>query len=362
MFRMKQHFHLLLLSSRRAKLLLLALGTLLLLSACVSYSPSRHYPPAYYSVQASAGYNQPNYAYYGAWQPGWFVAAPYYPGNYWGYGAMVYWPTYSSSYYYSNHYYGGRAYYGNYYPYSDPWYYPYSGHYRHVYGHYYGPYNGPYYGYGGHNGSGYRPSSGRPYYGGSNSYRPPGGQVARRPDPAMIPPAQQDRYQPERRSATVVVEQEGLSRSVGVAPGGDGRQGMVVSNRNERKAQPSRLHPVAAGNSTQIPAPNAPVMPEARTSANPNNTNPVYVAPARNAAVVTPERRGFNTNSAAYRAPARGNSAPAFSQPDAPRPEPGYQHQLDPGSVAPRAAPRAERGQNRDTERGQDIDHDRDRQ
>ncbi|HKX55218.1 MAG TPA: hypothetical protein VJN01_03920 [Xanthomonadales bacterium] len=342
--------------------MLLALVTLLSLSACSSYSPSRNYPQPYYSIQAGAGYHQPNYAYYGAWQPGWFVAAPYYPGNYWGYGAMVYWPTYSSSYYYSNHYYGGGAYYGHYYPYSDPWYYPYSGHYRHVYGHYYGPYNGPYYGYGRHYGSGYRPSSGRPYYGNSHSYRPPGGQQAPRPDPVVDPPAQRERYQPERRSATVVVEQEGISRSVGVAPGQDGSQGMVVTNRNERKARPSRLHPVAADNGTQILAPAAPVMPETRNSANPSNTVPVHVAPARSAAVVTPGRRGFNANSPSYRAPGRGNSVPAGSQPDAPRTETGYQHQLGSGNAEPGAVSRAERGQPADIGYGQEIDHDRDRQ
>lgn len=347
---------------RSGKSLLMGLLILFLLSACSSYSPSRHYPHSSYSYQATAGYYYPNYVYYGAYRPGWFSAGPYFPGNYWVSGAMVYWPTYSSPYYYSNNYYG------RYYPYSDAWFYPYSRHSRVGYGHYYRPYYGSYYGYGAGHGGWYRPSPGRPYYGGSHSYRPPGGQHNNpRPDPVVIPRGerggrapgagysdrvdeslrQRHQYQPERRSATVVVEREGMSRSVGVAPGNDGSQGMVVSNRNERKIQPSRLHPTA------------PVVPETRINSSPAITGPAVVAPATRAAVVAPEQRGFSNGGPAPRASGRGYSAPVSSQPNVPGSEPVYQHQRDPGSTVPR---RAERPQQRNTERGPERDRERSRQ
>ncbi|HET6564394.1 MAG TPA: hypothetical protein VFG52_03180, partial [Xanthomonadales bacterium] len=85
-------------------MLLLAL---VVVSGCASYSTSSGHSTHGYYYQAGGAYYPSRHVYYGAYQPGWFVAAPYYPGNYWGYGAMVYWPTYASSYYYRSHYYGG---------------------------------------------------------------------------------------------------------------------------------------------------------------------------------------------------------------------------------------------------------------
>jgi hypothetical protein len=302
--------------------LLLTLLLALLLSACASYSAGGYYSTAgYYSQPNSVYYHRP-YTYYGRYQPGWFVAGPYFPGNYWGYGGMVYWPTYSSSYYFSNHFYGG-GHYGRNYPYWDPWYSGYGGYYRPVYG--------PYYGYGG----GYWHGSygGRPYPGNSHSYRPPGHQDYQRPDPVVIPRDQRGDYgapggysdgidyrqrqrelrQPERRSATVVTERDGMSRSVIVAPVADGSSGMVVSSRAERKAQPSRLHP-ATGPARQSP-------------------------PAGNAAPV-------------FQAPGRDQPVQIRNTPSVSRPEPSFNQRLDSNSVnnRPDRPPRdaGDRGHERD--------------
>ncbi len=325
-------------SFRIAVLIPISILALLLLSACASHGPNPHYSAhGYYSVSSGAYYHRP-YTYYGSYQPGWFVAGPYFPGNYWGLGAMVYWPTYSSSYYYSNHYYGGGYYQGRYYPYSDPWYYSYGGHYRNVYGHYYGPWNGPY--YGPYYGMGY--SYGRPHYGNSHSYRPPGRQDYQRPDPVVIPVNQRGPYgaaggysdeiderqrrresrQPDRRSATVVTERQGMANTISIAPGGSTNSGMVVSSRNERKTQPSRLHPVA------------PVTPQVRVGASPGSANPgSMVAPTRpvNPVEVSPAPRSLDTGRRSFRAPA-SVAAPGASS----RPEPAYQHRLDSNSIRSR--------------------------
>lgn len=395
---MKHHGLLLFHRIRGRSLPLLAILLSLVLSACSSYAPTRSYPASHYSYPASARYYQSNYSYYGAYQPGWFVMAPYFPGNYWGTGGMVYWPTYSSSYYYRNQYYGRHQ------PYFDPWYYPFAGQYRRPYGHYYGPY------YGGVYGAGYWPSAGRPYYGSSYSYRPPGRPEDPRPDPVVIPPGdrggngpgegyndavddalrQRDRYQPERRSATVVVEREGMTQSVGVAPGQDGQQGMVISNRSERKIQPDRMHPVPAEQSAvpayreQIVAPTvapsigeqqpgkyttrsriprqpaATVMPTTRNNVEPVNTSPgrnyrTMGSPAINSAVVTPAQ---GASAQVSRGATRSNPAPTASQPNSPAPASAFQPRPEPDN----AVPRAERRQYREVERGQERQRDQSEQ
>jgi hypothetical protein len=223
---------------------------LLLVSACSSHSHHRGhgyqptaspYPPNHsYSYR---GYSGP--AYYATYYPGWSLGA-YYPGSYysnaWPYGPMVYWPTYNYYYHSSWNY-----------PYYDPWYYSRSAYFGRPYG--YGRY-------------GYWPQ-----YGGSHSYRPPSSRndpLANRPPAVVIPPGQRgrrgasgdysddvargvgerDSRQPERRSSTVVTERQGMSRSVVVAPSGaNGDQGMVISNRADRKVSRSRLEPVV------LPAP-----------------------------------------------------------------------------------------------------------
>jgi hypothetical protein len=284
---------------RRWAMLLLPLLALLV-SACTTYSHSPSYPSRGYSYQQRAAYYYPpNYVYYGSYQPGWFVSmgfgGGYYGGGFhgsWGYGSPFgspapYWPTYAVPYYQPRYRYA--------YSYYDPWYYSWAGYhpayygfgygspywpgYRQGYGHgYYKPYGGGHYGGGNY--------GGRPYQGGTHTYRPPNypqpdyQQPGRdqRPDPVVIPRDQRGRrsldpgYREQRgnvaqrpypqetrpaelRSTTVVTEQQGMTRSVSVAPGGRGEQGMVVSNRGEQKVRQSRMHPVGS------PAVGAPATP-----------------------------------------------------------------------------------------------------
>ncbi len=292
-------------SSSRLRALFLSAGMLLLLmaQACTTYSPSHGYPAStnYYQPQAFVyypGHGYYSHRHYGSYQPGWFISSGYSGAYYgdWGYTPLTYWPGYSHSYY--RH---------AFYPYFDPWHYSYTRYYRSPYGYRHGygagyrygsPYGGnPYYGdpyYGSH------PYYGNnPYYGSSHRYRPPGqnqppiqnppdlvvippGQPGQnqpptqnRPDPVVIPPGQRGRrgasdgfneqideglrqretYQPDRRSVTVVNEEQDLSRSVGVAPTQTGDQGMTISNRSERKIRESRLEPVGA--QTIVVEPNA---------------------------------------------------------------------------------------------------------
>ncbi len=366
---------------------------LMFLAACSTYSPSRGYPSRSYSYQpqnspyhSGHGYYQQNY-YYGSYQPGWFVGVGY-PGAYyggWGYGPVAYWPTYSYAYYRNS-----------YYPYYDPWYYSHPSYYRNSYG--YG--SGHYYG-------------NRPYYGGTHSYRPPGhhGQPNQnRPDPVVIPPGQRGRRggaedyndrvaerlrqnetrQPDRRSTTVVTEEQGMSRSVSLAPTQDGDQGMTISSRSERKIRPSRLEPIgiqpedtdsnqssrqrAYGTAPVQPADSAmpvtsirgsrnygsdaspprgsvnmaPAVPDRNLSPRPANSAPVRieVPPTHSEHIY---RQAPPRDEPAYEPPAP-RSEPVYQQP-APRSEPNYQQQLDSRQVEQRDDRRRQRDPERDQER-----------
>jgi hypothetical protein len=240
------------------------LVALLFLSACSTYSNTRTYGYQPHTA-AHAHYSQPGYG-YGNYQPGWWVSTYYQP--YWGYRPSAYWPT--NSYYYQSVWNS---------PYYDPWYQSYSSYYRNAwvysprsrygagYG-YYSPYYGGAYGYNNYYGG---------YYGGSHSYRPPGQQAPfqQTPPASRIPPEQRGGDGPvagyngnvargldrrERRSVEVVNEYQDMSRSVSVAPGASDQQGMVVTNKSERKTRPSRLEPgVISSNNSPIGLPQQPV-------------------------------------------------------------------------------------------------------
>lgn len=364
----------------RVKFLLPLLA--LLVSACSTYSHTHSYPPRGYSYQPGPAYYQqypPNYVYYGSYQPGWSInvgmGGGYYGGGYYsnssygspyGWGAP-YWPTYSYGYYRPSYYYA--------YPYYDPWYYSYSGYYSgYGRGHYGHGYGSPY-------GSGYGHSN-RPYYGGSHGYRPPGQQpiTQQPPDRVVIPrdqrgrrgdvaehPHQRYNEPRDRRSTTVVSEQEGLTRSVTVAPGSSGDQGMVVTSSSERKVQPNRLHPVAIQPDGSVGTVTArektygrnpgrseqPIQPLTRISTVSGQESPQpgrmsrqgrdmdterntqrssgYTPPGHASQAINPDAAGRQQ----YAVPTR--QAPAFTQqPEAPRSQPSYQQNLDSSSVAPR--------------------------
>jgi hypothetical protein len=184
------------------------------------------------------------------------------------------------------------------------------------------------------------------------------GDVAERPQ-------QPDYRQPERRSATVVTEPQGMSRSVSVAPGNNGSQGMVVSSKNERKEQPNRLHsvsiqqPDSVSNASVAPprergyrrnpvSPQQPAQPVTRI----NNISG-YAAPGQ-----APQVPGGNSVNPQFNSPARSASArtaparetSAYPQQPAQRAEPVYQQSLNSSNVIPRA----ERRQSRDSERQED--------
>ncbi len=322
-------------------LLLILLG----LSACSTYGPSHNYPPRSYVYQPGVGSPyHPGYSYYDSYQPGWSVGSRY-PGSYYGagYGPMAYWPTYS----YSNHYY--THYSSSYYPYYD---YSNSYYYRPVYGYGYNPY----YRHGNY--------SYRPYYGGSHSYRPPGNQdypsqnhpdpQPNRPAPVVIPrdqrgrrtpggdygneiverPRQPDARQPDRRSVTVVTEPRGMSRSVSASPAQRGHQGsdqgMVVSNRSERKVQNSRLHSVVSPSVVSQPGDGA----VSYQGSSHQSLDQIPAQPAR--------------NFPAYQQP------PAHNEP-ATADQPSYQQPLNSGNVIPRAG----RRQHRDSETDPDSENQR---
>ncbi len=421
----------------------------LLVSACASYSHSHNYPPRSYAYQPRAAYYQPNYqhyppnyAYYGSYQPGWFInmgygggfygsgyygggfygsgyygggfyGSGYYGGGFYG-GPAPYWPTYSFTYYQPSYYYA--------YPYYDPWYYSYSGYKRNYYGYGHG------YGWGAPYGSGHRYGYGYanrsyygPYYGASHAYRPPGQQSGpqQRPDPVVVPrdqrgrrgydqgyrgdvaerPHQQGTRQLERRSATVVTEQQGISQSVSLVPGNHGDQGMVVSSRSERKIQPSRLHPVAAQPDGAAGAVTAREKTYGRNPARPEQpAQPVisissisgYESPQtgtmgntqlqpgrvpgqtadRSVDRSTNQRAGRNIErSSGYAPPGQADqqtvsrsapgrqqyapapAVPAYTQQPAQRSEPSYQQKLESSNVIPRADRRQQRDSGRDQER-----------
>jgi hypothetical protein len=341
--------------TRLTMALLLAL-LVLILSACTTYSHTHTSPGRSYAYQPRASYYYPpNYLYYGSYRPGWSVGVGFGSGYYgggvygsWSFGgtwgspygwAAPYWPTYAVPYYQPRYRYA--------YGYHDPWYYTWPGFqvglygygyasphwpgYRYGYGHgYYNPYGSGYYG-------------GRPYYGGSNGYRSPTNQQPgqqpgyQRPDPVTIPRDQRGRREWDRdngyyardyqrgdyqgrnyqgrdgqavgaprpqpqeappaelRSTTVVTEQRGMSRSVSVAPGSGGEQGMVVSNRGEQKVRQSRMHPVVAP---------------------PDGVPPTAVA-IEHGYSRTPRAAG---GSPAYAEPARQMQQPS---------QPAYQHRVD---------------------------------
>jgi len=425
--------------------LILSGGLLMLLmtQACTTYSPARGYSTSGYSYQPQGSayypgngyYNSAYYgngyygnsyygnSYYGNYRPGWFISAGH-PGAYyggWGYAPFAYWPSYSYAQY--RHAYLRHAYY----PYHDPWYYSYSSpyrnnHYRHPYGYGYGAG----YRYGDPWGNYYGSPYGNSYYGNTHSYRPPGqyqppadnrpdpvvippsqpGEnqqpIQNRPDPVVIPPSQRGRrgavdeynervgaglrpretQNPDRRSVTVVNEEQDLSRSTGLTPGQAGDQGMTISSRNERKVRESRLEPVGAqtidaqpnrsqnneqraysAQPIQRPAQGIPINSGRSSRAYQSPTETVRTAPAgqeradsRQIAepVAVQPMRGeqIYRQAPASQAPRREQPLQQprqqpYQQPAAPRNEPGYQQQLDSSNVEPRA----DRRRPRDTER-----------
>ncbi len=364
---------------------------LLFLQACSTYSSSRGYPGRNYSYQTHSsayhpghGYYDDRYyghSYYGSYQPGWFISAGS-PGAYeaWGYAPLGYWPSYSHAYY--RH---------SYYPYYDPWY-SYSRHYG--YGHYRNPYG---YRYG--HGSGYRygnsyghPYGNWPYHRNTHSYRPPGQHqpAENRPDPVVIPPSERGRrgasgefnqrvdeglrqreiHQAGRRSATVVNEEQGLSRSTGLAPTQAGDQGMTISNRNDRKVRASRLEPVGAQiitlqpngaqNGEQSAYSTQPAQRSAPTAGIPidsRRSSRGYQSPRETlrTSPAAQDRSALRHGAAPVAVPPMRNEpvyrqAPAGQEPPTQQPyqqqSPAYQQRLDSSNVIPRA----DRRQQRDTE------------
>ena len=370
-------------------LVLLAFG---LLSACASSGHSSHHRQQSYASSHYPGYPQSYRTYYGRYPSGWFAGAPY-PGIYFrpnfypGFGYAGYWPGYANSYGYQNYYY----------PYYDPWYYSQSS--WHRYSHYYG-YPG-YRGYG--NGYGYGHA---PYYGSSHSYRPPGSNQApaygERPAPRVIPPQERgnrrggggpsDDYNDpvdagasyrethvlDRRSSTTIVEQQGMSRSVSVAPGsGTADQGMVVTSRSDRKIAPSRLEPVSVSpaDSSPVPLPRQSRRAESVTAAPSVSLAPTtsvqpsrgYSVPADRAEPMQPSTRPSRQRYSSRQQPVQVAPAqvaePRYSASPPARPSESYQQA--PAAIPPpasRQAPSATNlGNQRAGRRGDNAERDQER-
>jgi len=354
------------------RLVVIASG-LLLLSACSTSGTSSGYPysarnysyyPQSYPQTANHSYYPQGY-YYGNYQPGWFVVSGYSGGYYpgFGYGPVAYWPTYSSSYY--RH---------SYYPYYDPWYYSYSSYYRRPFG--YGSGYHPGYGPGGYYPG--NPYYNRPYYGGSNSYRPPAQQPPPnqdRPDPVVIPPDQRGRWgagggyndrvddglrereihQPDRRSATVVSEERDMSRSVIVAPGQNGDQGMTITNRSERKERPSRLQPVEIPNDGSASQQSISSLPRSYSTLPDRSAAPeMPTTNRRREQVYRQTEPRYEPGQRQQPAPVQ---APGYQQPAAVQ-APVYNQQLGPANQSPEFERRPQRDPELREEREPDYQND----